>query len=304
MRSVWISFRDDAIGFLVRVGPGIGLFAVPTLASVVARAADTGGYTLFDPTPDSRLRDLSTDRPGAASSPFTVDAGHIQVETGLWSYSWDHWTPDASLTRGRTLFTTNVKLGLVDWADLDLVIPASNRFVTRTPIGPGQSSRTAAQGFGDVLVGAKVNVFGDAGEKQGFGLLGYVKVPTAASGLGNDMAEFTLVAPYSFDLPRGFSMTVQPGAGLLRNDQKQGYHGDYQIAAEVGHSIFGSSTLTGQLGITLERQGDHNSMEQDAIEPALQWLIRPWLQLDGGVNVGIARTATDWTPYVGLSFRY
>ena len=308
MRAVWTCSRDGAVGFLVRVGPAAALFAVLTLAPFiagVARAADTGGYTLFDPTPDSVLRDLSTDRPGAASSPFTVDAGHIQVETGLWNYSWDHWTPDASLTRGRTLFTTNVKLGLVDWADLDVVIPASNSFVTRTPTGPGQSSRTAAQGFGDVLLGAKVNVFGnDDGEKQGFGLLGYVKVPTAARGLGNDMAEFTLVAPCSFDLPRGFSMTVQPGAGLLRNDQKQGYHGDYQLAAELSHPVFGSSTLTAQLGITLDREGDHNSTEQDAIAPALQWLIRPWLQLDGGVNVGIARAATDWTPYAGLSFRY
>ena len=292
----------------IRVALGSSLFAISTLmpfAARVAEAADTSGYTLFDPTPDSMLRDLSTDRPGAASSPFTVDAGHIQVETGVWSYSWDHWSPDASLTRSRTLFSTNVKLGLTDWADFDVVIPVSNSIVTRTPIGPGQSSRSSAQGFGDVLVGTKVNFSGnDNGEKQGFGLLGYVKVPTAASGLGNSMAEFTLVAPYSFDLPKGFSMTVQPGVGLLRNGQKQGYHGDYQLAAEISHSIFGSTTLNGQLGITLDREGDHNSSEQDSIAPALQWLIRPWLQLDGGLTVGIARAATDWTPYAGLSFRY
>lgn len=287
---------------------GAGMVVISTLMLAGARAAqaaDTSGYTLFDPTPDSMLRDLSTDRPGVASSPFTVDAGHIQVETGVWSYSWDHWSPDASLTRSRSLFSTNVKLGLTDWADLDMIIPVSNSIVTRTPIGPGQLSRTSAQGFGDVQIGAKVNFFGnDNGEKQGFGLLGYVKVPTAASGLGNNMAEFTLVAPYSFDLPLGFSMTVQSGVGLLRNGQKQGYHGDYQLAAEVSHSLFGISTLSGQFGITLDREGDHNSTEQDGVGPALQWLIRPWLQLDGGVTIGIARAATDWTPYAGLSFRY
>ena len=47
------------------------------------------------------------------------------------------------------------------------------------------------------------------------------------------MVEFTMVAPYSLDLPHGFSMKVQPGIGLLRNGQKQGYHGDYQIAMKV-----------------------------------------------------------------------
>lgn len=270
-----------------------------------ARADETSSYTLFDPTPDSKLRTMSTDRPGAAASPFTVDAGHIQVETGLWSYSWDHWTPDASLTRSQMLFSTNVKLGLTDWAELDAIIPASNSLVTRTPVGLGQSSRISGQGFGDVQIGAKVNVFGnDAGETTGFGLLGYVKIPTAASGLGNDTVEFTLLAPYTFDLPLGFSTTIQPELGLLRNDQKPGYHGDYQLAVEIGHSLFGMETVTGQIGLTLDREGDHNSAEQDTVAPALQWLITPSLQVDGGVTIGIARAATDWNPYVGISFRY
>lgn len=275
------------------------------IGPLVARAADTSSYTLFDPTPDSKLRGMSTDRPGAAASPFTVDAGHIQVETGLWSYSWDHWTPDASVTRSQMLFSTNVKLGLTDWAELDAIIPASNSLVTRTPTGPGQSSRMSGQGFGDVQIGGKVNIFGnDAGETEGLGLLGYVKVPTAASGLGNNTVEFTLLAPFSFSLPLGFSSTVQPGLGLLRNNQKQGYHGDYELAVEIGHPLFGSSTVSGQIGLTLDRQGDHNSAEQDTVAPALQWLIAPSLQVDGGVTIGIARAATDWNPYVGLSFRF
>lgn len=291
-----------------RIGFGAGLLALAAFVPVLsdpARAGDSNGYTLFDPTPDSKLRSMSTDRPGAAASPFTVDAGHVQVETGLWSYSWDHWTPDASLTRSQMLFSTNVKLGLNDWADLDVIIPASNSLVTRTPAGPGQSSRMSGQGFGDVQIGAKVNVFGnDAGETEGLGFLGYVKIPTAASGLGNGTVEFTLLAPFTFALPAGFSATVQPEVGLLRNDQKQGYHGDYQLAVEIGHPLFGTNTVTGQVGLTLDREGDHNSAEQDTIAPALQWLITPALQVDGGVTIGIARAATDWNPYVGLSFRY
>ena len=108
--------------------------------------------------------------------------------------------------------------------------------VTRMPIGSGQLNRASAQGLGNVEVGAKINFFGnDNGEKQGFGLLGYVM---------------------------------------------------------------------GQLGITLDREADRNSAEQDTVVPALQWLITPSLQVDGGVTLGIARAATDWNPYVGLSFRY
>ena len=36
-------------------------------------------YTLFNPTPDRLLRDLTTDRPDTTECPFTVDAGHDRV---------------------------------------------------------------------------------------------------------------------------------------------------------------------------------------------------------------------------------
>ncbi len=52
-----------------------------------ALGADKSGYSLFDPTPDRLLRDMTTDRPDTTESPFTVDAGHIQIETNLFGYA-------------------------------------------------------------------------------------------------------------------------------------------------------------------------------------------------------------------------
>jgi hypothetical protein len=48
-----------------------------------ATGQDRSRYTLFNPTPDHLLRDLTTDRPYISESPFTVDAGHIQIESNL-----------------------------------------------------------------------------------------------------------------------------------------------------------------------------------------------------------------------------
>ena len=41
---------------------------------------DKSGYNLFNPTPDEYMREMSPDRPDKTDSPFTVDAGHFQLE--------------------------------------------------------------------------------------------------------------------------------------------------------------------------------------------------------------------------------
>ncbi len=40
-------------------------------------------FHLFDPIPSSQMRSLSTDRPDKTESPYSVAAGHVQVETDL-----------------------------------------------------------------------------------------------------------------------------------------------------------------------------------------------------------------------------
>ena len=48
---------------------------------------DKDCYNLFKPVPDDLLRDMDTDRPDKSNSPHTLDAGHFQVETGLFTYT-------------------------------------------------------------------------------------------------------------------------------------------------------------------------------------------------------------------------
>src|SRR5712671_4686897 len=66
------------------------------LLALDAGAQETGGHSseidksvfnLFNPTPTPYLRDLIVDGPGATDSPYTVDAGHFQVEMAFVSYS-------------------------------------------------------------------------------------------------------------------------------------------------------------------------------------------------------------------------
>src|ERR1051325_1682105 len=49
--------------------------------------ADKTIYSLSNPTPASLLREMSTDRPDATESPFTIDAGRAQLESDFLSYT-------------------------------------------------------------------------------------------------------------------------------------------------------------------------------------------------------------------------
>jgi hypothetical protein len=58
-------------------------------------APDKSTFNLFNPVPSEYLREMDTDGPGATESPYTVDAGHFQVEMTLADYAYDRDSFDA-----------------------------------------------------------------------------------------------------------------------------------------------------------------------------------------------------------------
>ena len=276
--------------------------AGPAIAQTdpAAATADKSGYTLFDPTPDALMRPLQTDRPGKSFNPFTVDAGHMQVESDFWLYSWDHWSPDGGTARSTTILDPNLKLGLNDWAELDAVLPLHESQVTRSRTG----GRMAGQGLGDVQLGGKINFLGNDGDgSHGVGVIAYAELPTGASGVREASTQYTVAVPVVLPLPDQFSITVNPAAGLLDNANKPGLHADYQLVLNLSRQIPGT-TVTAAIELALDDEADHNTGDQNTIDGSLQWVIGHNVQLDGGVYVGINRSAPDWSPYVGFTVRF
>ncbi len=268
--------------------------------SPVRVSVDKSRYTLFNPTPDDQLRPFSSDRPSKSNSSFTIDAGHVQVESDFWNYTWDRFSRDRTTTRDTLYANPYIRLGVTNWAEVQVQVPLYESQVMRSRDGQGTMR---ARGFGDVQVGGKVNLFGNDGGSQALALYGLVKLPTAARGLGNNMVEFTLSAPYTVALPAKFSLTVEPTAGLMRNLNKQGYHGSYQFTADLNRPVIGEA-VTAALELAAAFATDHNTRSRYTFDASLQWLVTPGLQLDAGVYVGLNKDAPDYNPYVGISFRY
>src|SRR6266480_3809788 len=111
----------------------IGLaLAVCGLASAAAAAdaADKSPFTLFNPTPPDLMRPMNTDRPDVTESPYTVDAGHVQLELSLLEYTYDD--DGTSQFSQFSVTPANFKVGLLNNTDLQFVFEPYLHQQTRT----------------------------------------------------------------------------------------------------------------------------------------------------------------------------
>ena len=263
-------------------------------------------YSLFNPVPDGELRDFSTDRPGKSHSSKTVDAGHFQIESDFIIYTRDLGGSDRPSTRSYSIGTPIFKLGVTNSIDLEVATALYN-YLSQSG---GGSPPLVAKGFGDTSVGAKINLFGNDSGKQSFALLPFVKLPTAATGIGNGYAEYMLNAPYTIDF-KPWSLTLEPNFGILRNSTNTAYRENYGFIANLNRSFL-SDKLIAAIEVATdfssesesESESESGSEPKVSIDPSLQYLLTRDLQVDAGIYIGTNRATPKYIAYTGVSYRY
>jgi hypothetical protein len=252
-------------------------------------AADKSAYSLFHPVPPSLLREMNTDRPDATESPYTVDAGHFQLELDLANFTCDrHTEARDGGTRAWSFLTTNFKLGLTNRMDFQIVAP----FYNRVSSGP--------EGFGDLTFRLKFNFWGDDGGPTALGLMPFLKVPTAADGLGNDRVEAGVILPFAAELPGGWDFGTMLELDWLAREDGHGHQAAFVTSITFGHTIIGN--LDGYLELFSELSED--SAWVATFDVGVTYALTKNVQLDTGLNLGLTRAAADFNPFVGLSIRF
>ena len=261
---------------------------------------DKSIYSLCNPVPDDQMRSFSTDRPGKTHSSLTVDAGHFQLESDFMTYTYDHDSPQQQTTRAYSVATPILKAGVTNWADLEVAFALFNglRVKDRTT-----GTAVKGNGFGDISVGSKINLFGNDSGTQSLALLPFIKLPTAADNVGNGVTEYTLNVPYTINLDTLWSVTMEPAFGLLKNSDNNGLHGDYSFIVNLNRPLV-FKTVTAALELASEYSSDLQITPRYTLDPSLQWLVMPALQLDMGIYLGLNKAAPDYIGYTGISFRY
>src|SRR4051812_26553954 len=120
-----VSWNRRFIGLLGLVTGVLSAAEAPSTSA----APDKSSFNLFAPTPTALMRDLDTDRPDKTESPYTVDAGHYQLEMGLVNYTYDKHNrlPNATEFEAWTIPSINLKAGLLNNLDAQIVLQPYNK---------------------------------------------------------------------------------------------------------------------------------------------------------------------------------
>jgi hypothetical protein len=255
---------------------------------------DKSQFTLFNPTPASQLRDLNPDRPTVTEGPFTVDAGHLQIESSFIEYT--HDVTAGTRTDAFDVLPTNLRVGVLTNFELDFVLdPYQNSLTT------GVEAAGRQQGFGDIDLRAKLNFLGNDGGPFAVGLLPFVKLPAGAAGISNHHVEAGLIFPVGMNLPAGFSIQAMAEFDLDRDAANTGY------GVDSTESIVLQKSITEALGVYVEGVGiapiQTGRTFQAFVDIGGSLTLSPNIALDAGVNIGISRSAPDFTVFSGITFR-
>jgi hypothetical protein len=232
-----------------------------------------------------RRRPLVTDRPDLTESPITVDAGHIQIESDVVVATWREQGGDATVALD--LMPTNVKIGLTNAVDLQLLVPA---------LGIGWDAQGKATSFaGDLGMRLKWNLLGNDGGDVAVGVMPWFFV-----GGGDLRPGAGLIVPVGIALPGDFGLGTMAVINCVPVGD-DAYDAEGILTATVSHAIVGD--LAGYLEVAA--RGRPITREGEVLASSgLTWLIGDSIQLDAGLRLPVLTTDPRLETFVGVSARH
>ncbi len=264
---------------------GVGVIRIERFVCLVGLLV--GAPTLADTA-------LCTDRPTKSTGTCTAEAGHIQVESDLVSFSQTH-EGDITATTWVILNPT-LKYGLDETFDIEAAVALA----VENSVSHAQVAEQAT-GVGDLYLKAKKRF--SLGDRIDLALMPVVKLPTAKRSLGNGAVEWGLLAPVVISLDENWSLNLSPEVDRLRNQSGRGYHTASAQLINLGR------TLPHDLTVSVEWWGGWDndpsgSTRQTSLDVGLAWLARRDLQFDVGINRGLNAATPRIQAYVGIAKRY
>jgi hypothetical protein len=286
----------------------LGGLLAPAVLTAVAHAEVAGGdqagvdksaFHLFNPTPSQYLRPMDTDGPGTTESPYTVDAGHFQGELTFLAYTSerDRFDGETYELEAWAVAPMILRVGLLNQLEAQLVLEPHLAVCER--VG---TNRLTLRGFGDTTFRLKYNFWGNDSGRTAFAATPYVKFPTSSEGLGNNSLEGGLILPLTVNLPQDVWLGLTTRFDAVRDLAGSGYEMEFINSIAVGHDLFGN--LFGYVEFFSAVSTERDTSWVGTFNTGLIHQLTDDIQLNGGVNVGVTRSADDWSAFFGMAWRF
>ena len=270
------------------------LLAVLALFSAAGAHAQTQPDAAAPASADapSDGRDFCAQRPGKVTPPCILDAGRLQIETGLADAVFQH--NDGVHADTYSYAATELRWGLNGRVELE---------ASWTPLVVNQTrGQPHESGTGDASLAVMAAVTDP--DKMGVAVSAqaFVTAPTATNGMGAGGWTGGARLPIAVPLSGGFSLGLTPEVDVLRNADGGGTHEAWVAAASVSRG-FGPVTLGAELWSQVENDpaGTVRRATADLIGALM---IGKTLQLDAGANFGLNRQTPNTEVYFGISKRF
>lgn len=257
----------------------------------VAVAAVAGDVTFMSATD----RPLNVDRPSKTDGPFSLDAGRLQIETEFLTLTRNDEAGVA--TNSVSAGTAYFRYGMTSNLEFQLGIQSYSRVRVSEA---GLTNRTS--GFGNTVVRAKYNLWGNDGGATCFTLLPFIKVPTCRSGLGNSSYEPGLSLPFAWNLPADWQLGLMAKGSSLRSATGRGHYASYEFSALASHGIVGP--LSGYAELWTSRSTEPHSTRPSTFGLGTALTLSRTSQLDMSVNIALNHPADDLSFSTGYSTRF
>ncbi|PIR21526.1 MAG: hypothetical protein COV45_01910 [Deltaproteobacteria bacterium CG11_big_fil_rev_8_21_14_0_20_47_16] len=285
---------------LVLVVAALVIPSVPVLAQEVEPKQET--HWLFNPTPRDQMRELSADRPDKTESPHSVPAGHFQIESSFFSYTYDKRNPDynGDSVHGFAVMQTILKMGITDFMDFQVGLEP---YVHNLNYNFATGTSQATTGFGDVVLRAKFGVVGNDSGRFALGILPFVSIPTKRNdSIGDDHVGVSVAFPWSLELEKGWGLGGQTQFDYTYGVNNTKYYPAFVNTFELTYEI--SERFGAYVELYAYVSSENNLPWEGTVDTGLTFAATDNLQLDAGINMGVTRQGDDWNPFVGFTWRH
>ena len=254
-------------------------------------------FILLDPAPVPSLREINA----LYENPYTVDAGHVQVETFVLQYTRDQSSFEGSTTLhdAWTFGPMTLKLGVLNNLDAEVLLSPVYTHISSEDKSTGGAA--SLSGFGNTIPRLKLNLWGNDGGSTALAIVPFLKVPTHSPGLGNRSLEGGLILPFSVELPQGWWMVLSPEVDCARDICAAGYHPGLANTVYFSHAIAGR--LAGYGDFLASLSTERSSRWIGILDFGFSYALSLNVQIDLGLSIGVTHGANDLNPYLGYSFR-
>ncbi|RZL14938.1 MAG: transporter, partial [Pedobacter sp.] len=204
---------------------------IVTHHSVTAQQSSAKHFSLFNPVPKDRMRDMETDRPDVTESPFTIDAGHFLYEADLLKFK--NEKDEISSQRTFLINQADLKLGITNSTDVQIIIQS---FGTKSDLDLVTGIKTNERGIGDLTIRVKQNLLGNDGGRFSIAVLPYLKLPTSHFEQENRY-EGGLVIPIQLKLPNDWKLGFQIEGDRLKDKYDAQMHTELLQSVTLSHEI-------------------------------------------------------------------